>query len=86
MSGARVPEWLADRPPSRKLVYLLLEAADEPLTQTALAERAQLDRRAVRDALSDLEAAGVVEKRVRLGDARERVYHPVEPAENADVG
>ncbi|MFC6723842.1 MarR family transcriptional regulator [Halobium palmae] len=63
--------------PSAKLVYLVLQR-EGCLTQSALMERALLDRSTVRRAVESLEDCGVVSKEVNLQDARHRVYCAVE--------
>ena len=64
---------LAPLPPSAKLVYKTLEY-EGPLTQTAITEETLLPVRTVRYALSELDAAGVVNDRTNPFDARQRIY------------
>lgn len=68
-----VRDRVRELPPSATLVAMVL--ADEgPLTQTELAEEALLAERTVRAALSQLDAADLLETRHGLPDARTRVY------------
>lgn len=69
-------ERLVALPPSSKLVYKVL-AEDAPLTQRGIRERALLPARTTRDALTRLEAAGLVEERPYAADARKRLYEPL---------
>ena len=64
---------LRDLPPSAKLVAKTLEY-DGSLTQSQLGHETLLPSRTVRDALTNLEDAGVVESRPSVMDARKRVY------------
>jgi DNA-binding MarR family transcriptional regulator len=66
-------ERLAELPPSAKLVATVLEL-EGSMTSEAIAEEALLPVRTTRYALSRLEEAGLVERRVHIGDARKRVY------------
>lgn len=69
-----VPEEIADEPPSVKLVYLVLEATEDPVSQHELADRANLDVRQTRAALATLNQYEVVEERPNLRDLREKHY------------
>lgn len=60
-------------PPSAKLVAKVL-AYEGTLTQSQLADETLLPARTVRDALSQLEDAGVVDSRISFTDARKRCY------------
>lgn len=64
---------VADLPPSAKLVYKALEY-EGPMTQGQLAAETLLPARTVRDALSRLEDAQVVEERIFIPDARKSTY------------
>ena len=59
---------------SAKLVYSILKDSDRRLSSREIAERAQVHKRTARDALSDLEAAGVVVASRDTRDARKLVY------------
>lgn len=65
---------LEDTTPSAKLVYKVLEYADEPLTQPELAEETRLPKRTVRHGLEQLLEIDAVNERTRLKDARQRQY------------
>lgn len=69
-----VPDEIADAPPSVKLVYLVLEAADEPVSQHELADRANLNVRQAREALATLDQYGLIDERPNLRDLREKHY------------
>jgi DNA-binding MarR family transcriptional regulator len=71
---------LVDLPPSAKLVAKTLEYEGES-TQAALTESTLLPARTVRNALSELEAAGLVTSRISFMDARQRFYSLEMPAE-----
>lgn len=60
-------------PPSAKLVAKILEYEGR-LTQSQLAHETLLANRTVREALNQLEDAGVVTSRPSVMDARQRVY------------
>ncbi|RKD88055.1 helix-turn-helix transcriptional regulator [Halopiger aswanensis] len=75
-------ETLAETPPSAKLVFKALEY-DGSLTQAEIAEETLLPRRTVRDALSRLNDAGLVEGRVSFRDARQSVYSLTDDGERA---
>lgn len=64
---------LRELPPSAKLVVKVLEYHDT-LTQSELASETLLPPRTVRDAVSRLEAAGLIESRFSFVDARKRLY------------
>lgn len=64
---------IADLPPSAKLVVKVLEY-NGGLTQKRIVERSRLSQRTVRDALSRLEDAGIVEKEIYIPDARQNLY------------
>ncbi|MFT4946643.1 MAG: DNA-binding MarR family transcriptional regulator [Natronomonas sp.] len=71
---------LSEMPPSAKLVVKTLEHEGE-LTQPQLAEQTLLAGRTVRSALSDLEAAGLVDSRSSVVDARKTLYSLATEAE-----
>jgi DNA-binding MarR family transcriptional regulator len=71
-------EAVGELPPSAKLVYKTLEY-EGGLTQSQLATETMLPPRTVRDALSRLADAGVVEERIFIPDARKSTYALVEP-------
>ncbi|NUC71692.1 helix-turn-helix domain-containing protein [Haloterrigena sp. SYSU A558-1] len=74
-AGADAQETIEECTPAQKLVYKTLEYADEPLSQTEIAEESHLPLRTVRKALYDLEDLGLVDGRVNIGiDAREKLY------------
>ncbi|WP_126665255.1 MarR family transcriptional regulator [Haloterrigena salifodinae] len=60
--------------PAQKLVYKTLEYADEPLSQTEIAEESYLPQRTVRGALAELEDEGLVTKKTYLPDTRRLLY------------
>jgi len=64
---------LRDLPPSAKLVLKVLEY-NGGLTQKRIVEKSRLSQRTVRDALSRLQEAGVVEKEIYIPDARQNLY------------
>lgn len=64
---------VGDLPPSAKLVYKALEY-EGPMTQSKLARETLLPSRTVRDALSRLEDAEIVERRIFVPDARKSTY------------
>ncbi|AXR80803.1 helix-turn-helix domain-containing protein [Natrarchaeobaculum sulfurireducens] len=68
------PSDLEDHPPSTKLVYKVLEYADEPLTQAEIKTEAQLTQRTVYNALGDLQEIDLVESRPYTDDLRKRLY------------
>ncbi len=68
-----VPADLADLPPSAKLVYKVLEY-EGCLTQAELAAETRLCTRTVRYAVDNLEAAGCIDCRRSLKDARRSIY------------
>ena len=68
-------ERLADLPPSAKLVYKVLET-EGALTQSRLVEETLLARRTVRNAVTQLETADLVDVRVSVLDARKKLYQP----------
>ncbi|WP_394337254.1 MarR family transcriptional regulator [Halegenticoccus soli] len=69
--------WLRHAPPSVKLVYWVLER-DGPASPQTLLEATLLPKRTIRDAVADLDAAGLIERRPNPFDARSVTYHPVE--------
>jgi DNA-binding Lrp family transcriptional regulator len=79
-----VSETVSELPPSAKLVYKILEY-EGGLTQSQLATETMLPPRTVRDALSRLEDAGIVEEHIFIPDARKSTYALVEapPASTA---
>lgn len=64
-----VRDALDDLPPSGKLVFYVL-AHEQPLTQSGVVAETRLSNRTVRYALTELEAAGLVESEVYIPDAR----------------
>ncbi|WP_323190474.1 helix-turn-helix domain-containing protein [Halostella sp. PRR32] len=74
VTSVQVDAEVADLTPSCKLVYLVLEEADECLTQATIREHTQLPDRTVYRALTKLEDAGIVESEPSLSDARQRLY------------
>lgn len=64
---------IRDLPPSAKLVFKVLEYHDA-LTQSELATETLLPQRTVRDAVSRLEEADIIESRFSFVDARKRLY------------
>lgn len=71
------PDTVRELPPSAKLVYKTLEY-EGPMTQSQLATASMLPSRTVRDALSRLDEAGIVEERIFIPDARKSTYALVE--------
>ena len=67
------PAALAELPPSAKLVYKVLEY-EGSLTQAEIAAETRLCTRTVRYAVGNLEAAGCIDCRVSLKDARRSIY------------
>lgn len=67
-----LPEALGDTRPSARAVYLVL-VVDGPATVGELAATLLFSRGTIRNALDDLDAAGVLETR-RAADARQRRY------------
>lgn len=78
-------ERLQELTPSGKLVLKLLEY-DGGLTQKQLVERSRLSARTVRNALGDLEDAGVLERKVYPPDARQTLYVLTEQPPSATTG
>lgn len=74
---------LRSLPPSAKLVAKTLEYEGD-LTQGRLADRTMLPSRTVRYALGELEDNGLVDSRIHIQDARQRVYS-LAPSLAADV-
>ena len=74
-----IPEEIADTPPSVKVVYLVLAAAEEPVSQHELADRSNLGVRQIRAALAKLTRYDCVEERPNLRDLRENHYE-VDPS------
>lgn len=66
-------EYLADAPPSAKLVYKTLEYEGE-LTQSQLVDETLLSARTVRYALTELQDRDVVREEIYFADARKRLY------------
>ncbi|WP_435065871.1 MarR family transcriptional regulator [Halobaculum sp. EA56] len=71
-----IPDDHHDLPPSAKLVYTVLDYADEPLTQQEIRERSALTGRTARYALERLEERGLIESRPSVTDARQQLYKP----------
>lgn len=67
-------ERLLDMPPSAKLVYYVLDRAENPLSSNDIAERTLLSKRTARYALNELQAIDVVRERPEIMDARKRRY------------
>lgn len=65
---------IAELSPSAKLVYKILEYNGERLTQQQLADRSYLPQRTVRDAVSQLREAQVINETTDLADPRRKVY------------
>ncbi|ADQ69258.1 transcriptional regulator, ArsR family protein [Halogeometricum borinquense DSM 11551] len=65
---------LEDLTPSAKLVYLVMDRAEDELTQQGIIEETTLAPRTVRHALTRLEDLGVVVSHPSFEDARQRVY------------
>lgn len=75
-----VHEDLEGLAPSRKLVYVLLQGADEEwVDRQTLVERARLDARTVRECLFDLRERDLVERRPMIDDPRRRRYRATPP-------
>lgn len=68
-----VPESLEGEPPSTKLVYKTLEYEGE-LRRSELEAETLLPAQTLREALTRLEDAGLIERRVVCGDARQYIY------------
>jgi DNA-binding MarR family transcriptional regulator len=62
-------------PPSCKLVWACFDDAGE-LTQADVVEYTKLPERTAREALQQLEAAGVITSRPDLRDTRVKIYEP----------
>jgi DNA-binding MarR family transcriptional regulator len=73
-------EQLLEMPPSAKLVYYVLDRADDPLSSTDIAERTLLPKRTARNALNELQTIDVVRMRPALMDARKWRYELVDSA------
>jgi DNA-binding MarR family transcriptional regulator len=65
-------------PPSAKLVYLVLEHADRPLSPQEIVDRTRLPPRTARDATASLLEAGVIGRHRDPTDARQLQYSVVE--------
>lgn len=74
---AATQQTVSELPPSAKLVYKTLEY-EGGMTQGELASATMLPSRTVRDAVSRLEDAGVLEEQVFIPDARKSTYRLVE--------
>lgn len=74
---------LDDQPPSAKLVYLVLQEADEPQSQADLRKRTRLPNRTVRFAVNRLQELGLIEERRTAGDARQKCYSIEDTGNNA---
>lgn len=74
---------LVDQGPSAKFVYFVL-ASERSLTKQELRRRTLLPDRTLRYAISQLDEADILEKRVNLDNPREYRYsvRPVEPPED----
>ncbi|GAA1280385.1 hypothetical protein GCM10009646_79330 [Streptomyces aureus] len=66
-----------DLSPAGKLVLFVLERADEPLTQSEIAEHSRLNKTTVRQQLYQLEDAGLVDSDYRFKDVRQKIYRTV---------
>ncbi|MDF9748388.1 winged helix DNA-binding protein [Natrinema salsiterrestre] len=73
-SDTDTPVAVREGTPTQKLVYKVLDHADDALDQAAIAERSLLPKRSVREALGHLEDAGVVESTTYMPDARKKIY------------
>lgn len=67
-------ERLVEMPPSAKLVFRVLDDAEEPLSSDEVSERTLLVRRTVRYALNKLKDAEIVDERRDFTDARRLTY------------
>lgn len=67
-------ERLLDMPPSAKLVYYVLDRAEDPLSSNEIAGRTLLSKRTARYALNELQEIDVVRERPEIMDARKRRY------------
>ncbi|QCC57346.1 MarR family transcriptional regulator [Natrinema thermotolerans] len=74
MTEINVPTAVREGTPAQKLVFKVLEHADEPLDQDAIADRSLLPKRTVRETLSDLEDAGAVTSVTYMPDTRRKLY------------
>lgn len=75
-----VHEALEGLAPSRKLIYVLLQGADEEwVDRETLIKRARLDGRTVRECLLDLRERDLVERRAMVDDPRRRCYRATPP-------
>lgn len=79
MSESLVPTGLEELPPSAKLVYKVLQHADDPLTHAQIRRRSWLPDRTVRYAISRLEDAELVHRSHSTRDARQ---FELQPADN----
>jgi transcription initiation factor IIE alpha subunit len=70
---ATTQDAVRDLPPSAKLVYKALKY-EGPMTQSQLVTETMLPARTVRDALSRLADAEIVEERIFVPDARKSTY------------
>ena len=70
-----VPDTLQDAPPSVKLVWVVLDEADEALNQSQIEDRTQLPNPTVRSALYELELTDHVDHHPDPADARRREYY-----------
>lgn len=64
---------IADHPPSRKLVYFVLQQ-HEPATKTALVDETALGSRTVDRAIEDLRDAGLITSTTDPEDARRTLW------------
>ena len=69
-----VPDSLADETPSTRLTYLILQAAESPLTRNEIAERAGLQPSTVGNNLQALRREIELRRRPCLRDKRANVY------------
>jgi len=75
------PDAVAELPASARLIYVLLETADKEQTQYEIAAATQLPQRTVRHSLRQLLNAGLISRRPKVGDARQRVYSLADSAD-----
>ena len=69
-----VPDTLTDQTPSTRLTYLVLQAAERPLTRNEIAERAGLEPSTIGKNLRALRRKTSLQRRPCLRDKRANVY------------
>ena len=67
-------ERLEDLTPSTKLVYVVLDHHDNPMTQSEIADATMLSPRSVGRALRQLQDVGVITSETNWSDLRETLY------------